>query len=64
MATSNPYTYNYNRNKTRYVDKVPPELDNPRKRFKLNPKNRYLLLALIAIPLGLVLFAMMGGFPH
>lgn len=64
MPTNDPYTYNFNRSKTRYTDKTPYEQDNPEKRRMLNPSNRYLLLALIAIPLILVIFYLMGGFPH
>ena len=61
---SNPYTYDANRSKVKYTDHTPYEQDNPKKRLMLTPRNRYLLIALIAIPLFLILFYLMGGFPH
>lgn len=64
MPENNPYSYDANRSKVKYMDKTPYELDNPKKRLALTPKNRYLLLALIIIPLLLILFYLMGGFPH
>ena len=63
MAFNNPYSYDANRTKVKYTDKTPYEQDNPKNRRMLNPKNRYLLIAAIAIPLLLLLFYLMGGFP-
>lgn len=64
MAVYNPYSYDANRTKVKYTDKTPYELDNPKNRRMLNPKTRYLLIAAIAIPLLLLLFYLMGGFPR
>ena len=50
--------------KRAYGDHTPYETDNPKNRRMLNPANRYLLIAAIAIPLLLLLFYLMGGFPH
>ena len=61
---SSPYTSDANRTKVKYTDKTPYELDNPKNRRMLNPRNRYLLVAVIAIPLLLILFYLIGGFPH
>jgi len=61
---ANPYTYDANRSKVKYTDHTPYELDNPKKRRMLTPVNRYLLVAIIAIPLLLIIFYLMGGFPH
>ena len=61
---SSPYTYDANRSKVKYTDKTPYELDNPKNRRMLTPVNRYLLIALIAVALLLILFYLMGGFPH
>lgn len=62
MPENNPYSYDANRTKVKYTDKTPYETDNPRNRRMLNPANRYLLIAAIAIPLLLFLFYLMGGF--
>ena len=62
MPENNPYSYDANRSKTRYTDKTPTELDNPEKRKKLNPTNRYLLVGVIVLALALFLFALMRGF--
>ena len=61
---SSPYTYDANRSKVLYFFKTPYELDNPKNRRMLTPVNRYLLIALIAIALLLILFYLVGGFPH
>lgn len=60
----NPYTYDANRTKVKYTDKTPNELDNPKNRRMLNPVNRYLLVAVIAVVLIGLLILLMGGFPH
>ena len=64
MPENNPYSYDANRTKVKYADKTPYETDNPRNRRMLDPANRYLLIAAIAIPLLLFLFYLMGGFPR
>ena len=64
MPENNPYSYDANRNKVKYTDHTPYELDNPKNRRMLTPVNRYLLVAIIAIPLLLIIFYLMGGFPH
>lgn len=64
MPTINPYTYDANRSKVKYTDKTPYELDNPKNRRMLNPRTRYILIAAIAMPLLLLIFYLMGGFPH
>jgi ABC-type uncharacterized transport system involved in gliding motility auxiliary subunit len=64
MPENNPYSYDANRTKVKYTDKTPYETDNPKNRRMLNPANRYLLIAAIAIPLLLLLFYLMGGFPR
>lgn len=64
MPENNPYSYDANRTKVKYTDKTSYETDNPQKRRMLNPANRYLLIAAIAIPLLLFLFYLMGGFPR
>ena len=60
----NPYTYDANRTKVKYTDNTPYELDNPKNRRMLNPVNRYLLVAVIAVVLIGLLILLMGGFPH
>jgi len=60
----NPYTYDANRTKVKYTDKTPYELDNPKNRRMLNPRSRYLLVAVIAVVLIGLLILLMGGFPH
>lgn len=60
----NPYTYDANRTKVKYTDKTPYELDNPKNRRMLNPRSRYLLVAVIGVVLIGLLILLMGGFPH
>lgn len=64
MPENNPYSYDANRTKVKYTDKTPYETDNPKVRRMLNPRNRYLLVAGIAVVLIGLLILLMGGFPH